>query len=433
MTVTRAEIIRRAAIRLGGRAGSISSGQETAAVLSGLIDNSNDDSMYVQWHLFMLDAATEADRERTVTHWNASSGIASWETVRSDTTYTNETYILVPDYSLDEFRRALNKALTQSKRSYRYTMPLVPGQTVYHLSSLSWLEGTDDIDAVMFGYSPNMLHNEDFSLWQNGSVSAPDGWTLAGSGATVARSSTGIHSPYAATVTRASADATLYQDIPLPLVQHLCRSANAPLPEVSFGARVTTSTASIARVGVYNGTSTTWSSYHTGSGVPQFLESTYQATATDTALRLVCSVDTTNGSASFHLGTLCPYADLPDQLKDRGSDSYFTWESGAIPRNVGGVPTVELTGMTGYGQLLIHSRRAFPEMDDDTDVVEDQHADALQAGLLRFLTDAMKPNQDRARIDQIRGEEAAKWARALKKNISKPVQPQRSQVRIGGA
>lgn len=432
MTVSRAEIIKRAAIRLGGRAGSISSGQATAAILSGLIDNSNDDSMYVGWHLFMLDASNETDKERTVLTWNASKGIASWEGARSDTTYTNETYVLVPDYSLDEFRQALNLALRQTKRSYRYVIPLVPNVDDYSLSPLTWLEGADDVDAVFVGRSPNMLHNEDFEFWQDGASSAPDGWTLAGSGATVSRSATGIRSPYSVTVTRASADATLYQDLPLRLVQHIVRSSSAPLTTMSFGAWVTTSTADIARVGVYNGSTTTWSSYHTGNGVPQFLESTYQTTAADTALRLVCSVDTSAGSGSFHAAVLCGQSTLPAQLKDRGSKSYEEHNPYVITRNVGGLPVIEMPESHGYGQLVIYSRRPFPEMSADTDVLDDQYADAVTAGLLRWLLDAQKPNQDRTRLDRIRGEEAAKWTRANKKFVDKPVIAPPTVVQIGG-
>jgi hypothetical protein len=431
VTVTRAELIRRGAIRMGGRVGSISSGQSTAAVLSGLIDNSNDDSMYVGWHLFMLDAANETDKERTVTAWNASSGIASWETARTDTTYTAETYILVPDYSLDEFRQALNVANRRSKRTYAYRLPAVVGLTNYALNQMDWLQGAEDIDAVWVGDSPNMLHNEDFEFWQNGSAAAPDGWTLAGTSATVARASTGIRSPYAATVTRVGSDATLYQDVPQVLVQHLFRSAQAALPVVSFGGWVKTSTANIARIGVYNGSTTSWTSYHTGNGVPQFLSSTYQTTATDGALRLVASVDTTNGSAEFHSMVLTDQPTISDLLKDQGSKAHFAYGAFYNPVNLGGLAGITLA-TPAQGQLVVYSRRAFPEMDSDTDVVEDQYAAMLEAGMLRFLTDAMKPNQDRARIDTIRGEEAAKWSRQLAKNVSHPVAAPMNQVVIGG-
>lgn len=435
MTTTRATLIARAAARLGGHSGTLSFTAlvSTRAILAGQVGTSNDDSKYVGWQLFMLDAATEADRERTVTAWQADIGAATWEVARTDTTSTSETYILVPDYSLDEFRAALNLALRESKRTYEYRIPLTPGRDRYTLAALSWLEGADDIDSVWMGASPNMLHNEDFSFWQNGSALAPDGWTLAGAGAAVARAGTGIRSPYAATVTRASADATLYQDVPSSHVQYLCRSANAPLPTVSFGAWVTSSTASIARVGVYNGTSTTWSSYHTGNGVPQFLESTYQLTATDTAIRLVCSVNTSAGAGSFHSTVLCALAALPDQLQDRGSEAYYSDEVAYHARNLGSVPVIDIGSAMGYGQLIVHSRRQFPEMSADTDSVEEQYADLLQAGLLRELLDAHKPNQDRERLDKLRGEEAAKWTRANKKVISKPVPRAVRQVSVMGA
>lgn len=435
MTVARSELIERAAIRLGGRAGTLSftAGVSTRATLAGMNGNSNDDSMYVGWHLFMLDAENETDRERVVTSWDAAQGIAGWEIARTDTTSTAENFILVPDYSLPEFHEALNKALRESKRTYRYVLPLVPGMNRYSLDRLSWLEGADDIDAVFWSSAPNMLHNEDFTFWQSGSSSAPDGWTLAGTGATVARATTGIRSPYAVTVTRASADATLYQDAPLSLVQHLTRSASAPLPTVSGGAWVTSSTANIARVGIYNGSSTAWSAYYTlSSGVPVFLESTYQTTATDTALRLVLSVDTSAGSATFHAAALSHLSAIPDQLQDRGSQAYREHEAFTVQRNVGGLPVIDLLNHPGYGQLVIHSRRAFAEMSADTDVVEDQHADMLTAGLLRWLTDMQKPNQDRTRLDRIRAEEAGKWARALKKNVSKPVESPPYRVSVGG-
>lgn len=432
MTVARSEIIRRAALRLGGHSGTATStsGVGTAAALSGLIDTTGDDSRYVGWHLFFPDAASEADRERVITDWNDSQGVATFK-ARSDTTWTSETYILSPDYTLDEYRQALNKALRESKRSYRYVMPVIPGIDRYRLADLTWLEGADDIDAVWGSDSPNMLHNEDFELWQNGSDSAPDGWTLAGTGASVARASTGVHSPYSAVVTRASSDATLYQGIPPALVQYLVRSTSAPLPVISFGARVTASTASIARVGIYNGSSTTWSSYHTGNGVPQFLESTYQTTSSDTALRFVCSVDTSAGSASFQLACMVQANDLPSELADRGSIAYSEHDMNSRVRNMGGVPVLDIPRHAS-GQIIIYSRREFPAMSADTDVVEDQYATMLEHGLVRYLSDSMKPNQNRERLDRIRGESAALWSRALTKNITKPVPEPIYRVRVGG-
>ena len=447
VTVTRATLIQKMALRLGGHYGTLSftSGVSNRAVLNGQVGTSNDDSFYVGWHLFMLDAANESDRERTITLWDASTGTAGWEVARTDTTSHSETYIIAsPDFSLDDYRQAINKALVTAKRSARYVLPTVPGIMDYSLDRLTWLEGADDIDDITLGQSPNWLHNEDFEFWQNGSALAPDGWTLAGSGASVARSSTGIRSPYAASVTRASVDATLYQDIPPALVQYLVRSTSAPLPVLSFGAWVTSSTASIARVGIYNGSSTTWSSYHTGTGVPQFLSSTYQTTATDTAIRFVCSVDTSAGTSAFHATVLVPQASLPAQMKDRGSKSYDEFLPMNRVRNTGDWPVVELASDPGYRQLIVTSRRPFPTMTvsaasatmdstGDTETVENQYGDAIIAWALRWMMDAEVPNVDRTRLDRIRGEEANKATRATQKFISKPVQPPVTSVRIGGA
>jgi hypothetical protein len=380
----------------------------------------------------MLDAATEADRERMVEQWAAPTGTATWDddNTRSDTTYTAETYILTPDYSLDEYRQAINLALRQSKRTYRYVLPLTPNIDAYHLTGMTWLEGAGDIADVAYSSSPNMLHNEDFEFWQQGSALAPDGWTLAGSGATVARAA-GFRSPYAATVTRASADATLYQETPLSLLHYLVRSTSAPLPLVSAGAWVTSATADIARIGVYNGSTTTWSTYHTGSGVPQFLEASYQTAATDTALRLVLSVDTTNGAGTFNFAGLVQQPAFPDLLRDRGSKAYDESPAWHTLQNTGSVPAI---GLYQYraGQLVVTSRRGFAELSLDTDVVEDQYADTILAGALRFLTDAVPPNVPRERYDRVRGEEAAKWTRALEKNTSNPVAQPISRVSVGG-
>src|SRR3990167_10260830 len=88
MTVSRATLIRRGAERLGGHGGTLSftAGVSTRATLAGQASLTDDDSQYVGWHLFMLDATNETDRERAVTSWNAAAGVAGWEVARADTT-----------------------------------------------------------------------------------------------------------------------------------------------------------------------------------------------------------------------------------------------------------------------------------------------------------------------------------------------------------
>lgn len=436
MTITRQEIITRSARRIGAQTGSIASGTGTNAVLNGLIGTTGDNTYYAADRLIMMDAATEADRERLITGWADSTGTATFAT-RADATYTDENYILVnrEDYTLNEFRNALLKAGRFTRRGYRLVIPLVPNLPLYPLATATWIEGAGDILGVFISYSPNMLHNEDFALWPqlNPAASTPDGWTLAGAGATVARSSTGIRSPYGATLSSVSADATLYQSIPAPTLQYLTRSYAVILLPWQVGAWVTCSTASTARVGVYNGSTTNWSAYHSGSGLPEWLTpaTAYTPTATDTDCRIVLQVATGTHSATFHAGVLESNTMLPVQDKDRGSQSYVEIETQYAQRNVGGMPAIELSDQPAIkGQLIVYTLRPFPDMTADTDSVDDQYGRVLTAGLLRFLLEANKPNQDRSRLDRVMVEESHVWTRELSKLVDLPIPapPQRLEV-----
>ncbi len=434
MSATRATLIQRGARRIGGRTGSIASGTATTAVLAGLINTTGDDGTYKADRLMMLEAATEADKERLITAWTDLTGTATFAT-RADTTYTGETYILSKrvDYTLAEYRSALSKALTYTRRSYRYVLPLTPNLTLFPLLGMDWLEGAGDIDAVFLNTSPICLHNEDFALWQNGASLAPDGWTLAGANATIARATTGFRSAYGATVTRVNADATLYQSIPPQLVQWLTRRQGVNFIPIQAWAWGTSSTASIGRVGIYNGSTTTWSAYHTGNSVPQCLTVSYTPTATDTDCRIVLSTDTTNGAVTWHAGGLMQATALPYSAKDQGSQAYSEHEIPFAPRNMGGIPAIELPYESpGYGQLVIYSRRPFVDMTLDTDTCEDEFARVLEAGMLRWLLDASKPDQDRGRLDRVMKEEAAIWTRFLQNATDRPVPRPLQQIQIGG-
>lgn len=435
MSTTRATLIQRAARRIGGRTGTIASGTATTAVLNGLINTTGDDGTFKADRLMLLEAATEADKERLITAWTDLTGTATFAT-RADTIYTGETYILSKreDYSLAEYRSALSKALTYTRRSYRYVLPITPNLTLAPLLGMDWLEGAGDIDAVFLNESPIWLHNEDFALWQNGSALAPDGWTLAGSGAAVARTTTGFRSAYGVTVTRATNNATLYQSIPPQLVQWLTRRQAVNFIPIQAWAWGTSSTANIGRVGIYNGSTTTWSSYHTGNGVPQCLTVSYTPTATDTDFRVVLSTDTTDGAVTWNAAGLMQANSLPYSAKDQGSQGYLEREIQFAPRNMGGIPAIEIPYATpGFGQLAIYSRRPFADMTLDTDTCEDEFARVLEAGLLRWLLDANKPDQDRARLDRVMKEEAALWVRFLQNATDKPVQRPLQQAQIVGA
>ena len=417
MTITRSAMIARAVRRLGGRAGNISSGTASTAVLSGAINSTGADSSYKGWRLLMLDAANETDKERVVDFWDDATGTAHFAT-RSDTTYTSETYILMPpgDYSLQEFRDALDVALRETRRSYRRAVPLAPNQRIIPLSDLTWLIGADDIDKVMWSVNPNMVHNAEFSEWSSGLAAAPDGWTLAGTGATIARAATGIRSGFSAVVSRASATTTLTQAIPLALLEYITRSPGG-ITSLAIGGWVTTSTASCAKIGV----NSTFSSFHTGGGYPEWLSTTFTPASTNTAITVTLQLDVNSSSATFHGLYIVVGTAIPDVLKEQGEQAYQDEEINYRVRNLGGAPVVELGSTKGYGQAILSTRRGFAALSADTDAMDDQYARVLEAGMLAKLLEIRKPNQDRTRLDALLSEQRSTWTRLNTNVVDIPV------------
>lgn len=116
----------------------------------------------------------------------------------------------------------------------------------------------------------NLLSNDDFLLWHAGAAAAPTCWALAGTGAAIARTGTGesdtqnLHyGDKAARVTFGTSTATLRQLIVDSGV--FSRFTGFKARKICFGAKVKTTTASIARLAINDGASSSVSTYHTGS------------------------------------------------------------------------------------------------------------------------------------------------------------------------
>lgn len=438
MTVTVAEIFARAARRIGGRTGTVGTvavgGSTTTAILNGLVNTTGDDTAYAAARLFFLEGAT-SPRQTLISTWNDVLGRATFNNLTSPPVAADD-YILSPreDYTLNEYDAAWSEALRESRRTYRQVIPLTPNLDLYPLTQCDWLRGDGDIDAVWLNQSPIWLHNEDFALWQNGASAAPDGWTLSGSGATVTRVSGGIRSPYAARVTAGGAAATLTQTIPYSLTQWITRRIAPVYTPMRGAAWASASAASAGRVGTNDGAATTYGSYHTGNGVPQYLTMSLTPTEDMTTFTLTLYV-AAGQTVDFHAAVLMQNTtDAPDafSIRDQGSQAYVEYPYQKAVRNVGGVPTVELSypTFTTMNQLIVYTRRPFPQLTAYSDLIEDQYARALEFGLLAWLLVNNKPQQDRARLDRVLGEAQGEWARFLSNVIDLPVPrpPQRAEI-----
>ncbi len=456
MTVTRADVMTQAlGQRMGARYGTVLSGSKSAAILSGLINtNANDDSAFQADRILFLTATAEEDKEKSIDIWTDQTGEARFQP-RTNAVVAGDPYIIVSreDYSLFEIRQALDYAQSYARRTYRQVIPITPNLDLYPLTQMDWLQGAGSIDAVWISQSPTWLHNEAFDLWQNGAQSTPDGYTLEGTGAVTVRVSGGLRSPYRAIVLAGpGAPARLVQAIPQSLCQWLTRRVAPVFTPLRAAAWLQTTFAASTRVFIrYTETSSgspvttyVYSDYLTADGNPYFLDVSLTPTATMNDFTWGVEALANGGfqvSSGLFLQSTATAQNL-FALRDQGSQAYLEQELYNAVRNVGGVPTVELTypTWTPY-QLIVYSRRPYPALTADSDIVEDQQVDILQWGLLNFLLRNVKVNQDRSRYDYILygdktpGNSGASgiWSRYLNNVTDLPVARPPQQVVIGAA
>lgn len=177
--------------------------------------------------------------------------------------------------------------------------------------------------------SKNLVANDTFLIWPAGDAAAPAHWTLAGSGAAVARTGSGLGDTtrkvgsFAAKVTYGSATATLTQAL-LDSAVFGTADILKGLYSIGVGCWVWSATGSIARIGVTDGVTTTRSSYHTGNSAWQWLPLTaiHPISGSGTKLEVFCEVGGA-GSAYFSgftsvLGNYLPSLWIPSE-KVRGS------------------------------------------------------------------------------------------------------------------
>ena len=431
-STTRLSLMQAIARRLGGYTGSISSGDATSAVLAPLVGNVPDDEL-IDHLLVMPDAANTTDTERLLTDWTKSTGTATWAGSRSDTTYTSETFFTLPpaSWTLDELRAAVNDVLDETRRTYRYIVPTLDDARVYQLQPITWLRDRDDVDGVYLRQSACMLHNEDFALWHNGTASAPDGWTLAGSGATAARATTfASHGPYTVQVTRVTNDATLVQDLPYQLAKQLIDD----LADIAISVRCRVGVASRIRVGIDDGNDTTWSSYHSGDGEPEDLTATRTLTAAASRVRIVLSVDSGDTTGDFDSAIMVEGTTVENTLRDVGSDAMLT---SRLPYNVlnagSGIPLIDVGRAVGRGgQLIVLTRRPFATLSADSGTTEapDQ---MVEHGTIYKLASRPKRYQDQTWMERLMAQHGQAYARLARGLIELPPQDPLRSVTVVGA
>jgi hypothetical protein len=188
----------------------------------------------------------------------------------------------------------------------------------------------------------NFVLNSEFERWTNGTTVAPDFWVLTGAGASVAKDATNTRlGDAAAGLTRAGTDCYLGQRVD---------TARGNPPAAVWGSKgvvvgcwVRATVAGRARIAINDGTTTTFSSYHSGGSGWEFLTVTAVMQAVPTAIEVRLYVDTGNTTAQcdgvvMTLGTgisdYMPgeirFGEVPGGLYNHGfNGSMEVWGAGA--------------------------------------------------------------------------------------------------------
>lgn len=179
------------------------------------------------------------------------------------------------------------------------------------MKSVIFSGGMGTSTAVVIHDAQNITHNPNMLHWSNGTSAAPDGWSITGDGATIARESAIFHndpnlpspSQYSAKLTRVGTDAYLTQN----LLTHF--GLNDVRKDLSWwkgrtivsGMWVYATVNTRAYVESYDGVTTESSGPHTGDSTWQWLGSTSVTTvnAAATELTIRSSVRNDNTSAYF--------------------------------------------------------------------------------------------------------------------------------------
>lgn len=136
-----------------------------------------------------------------------------------------------------------------------------------------------------------------FEDWIDGAASAPTEWTLAGTGAAVARASSPVkYGTYSVKLDRTTNDVTLYHDYS-GYADFLGR-------RMTFGVWIYCSTANAARVQIDDGVNTEESSYHTGGGSWEFIPVTMDIDASATRIRVVLQLNGTGSVSAYYDGAV---------------------------------------------------------------------------------------------------------------------------------
>lgn len=190
--------------------------------------------------------------------------------------------------------------------------------------------------------SKNLLVWGNMESWSAGTSAAPDGWTLSGLGASVAREATIIkQGTYSAKLTRSGTDCFIYS-----VIHEEEGIGYWQGRKVTLGVWVYATSANKVRIFISDGVDSTLSSYHTGGSSWEWLTVTKDIAVTATNVWAACYVDSGDTAAYFDGAVFCEgantFLDLSTNLEEWSLDKKYRSTKYSIARRAGVlIPDVE--------------------------------------------------------------------------------------------
>lgn len=410
-----------------GRVVPVSSLTTTTAVSSQLAVGSLSSEAYTNRWLVRADAAASADRVRLISAYTASSGTLTHAGASySDTTATNENAELLK-YEPWLYDAAIQEAIGKLRYVDRAVLPWIQNQRRYYLGDLAWVDQPNRVVKVAWTQSPVVSRDRFIEKWNTVNTSGvlqPDLWTLAGSGATAARSTTqNRRSRYSTALVRSGTNATLTQTCSL-LLNGTDNDEDLRGKTVRVVGLGWASAASQLRFQIGDGTQTVSTSYHTGGSSWEELSTTIDIAAAATTLTIAASVETTNGTVYVDECYAVPDANWGDAVR-RDAYPETTLARGDYRfEQAAGEVAILLPGYPRGGQWVFFTSRAYPKFDATRLAAGTADADAMDAPLVPVacgaIAELLEGMVGREGVDDTRiASLAAFWGRRAAKEAAK--------------
>ena len=426
---TRSAVLPRVVSHLGGWAGTVTGAPTVTEVLLPELQGSSARDVDHDGNLLIFyNATVVADQQRAITAWDVSTGLATIDALSAAP--TGEPYVVLPrnSWTLQQIIDGMNEALRTVQYTQRIAIPTMDEAYLYPLTQfteLAQMAGRLD-PGIGIRNSPSLLDNDTFDFWPAGAAAAPRSWVLAGSGGTIARSTSNpVVGGFSAAITRAGTNVTLTQSVGLLNQQLQGAQVAAELAGVS-------DVASALRIGINDGVTTTFSDYHSASGLMERL--TVAKTLSSDAL-LCDIIVTVDADDVVNVGQVeaAEGASIPAPLNRHGSQAYPTFTFPGQPSNLGGGPHVVLDEPTARGaQLLVTARRTFHEVTSPTLEV-DIPTDLWEHASVYFIASKHREGQSRDRLDRLMAIHGPAYLAFADDVIDIPAPRRRRRRRVGGA